>query len=97
MVTKITLYIGADNSTHKLTDEYVKKIQKILSKYWGKFTLTKHEGYYEGYIEESISAVIIVLRLIFKELDECVAELKVKLNQETIGVEVEANVDFVLK
>jgi hypothetical protein len=97
VTTKIILYIGADNSTHKVTDEYMAKVEQILSKYWKGFTLTKHKGYYEGYIEESLSAVIFVLQLVFKDLENCVNELKVKLVQDSIGVEIEANVDFTLK
>ncbi len=94
ITTKITLYIGADNRTGKISPEYEKKIETILAKYWEGFTLTKHKGRYEGKIEESISAVIYVLQLVFKDLDDCISELKVKLVQDTIGCEIEANIDF---
>lgn len=97
VATKITLYIGSDNKTKKINQKYIDKIGKILSEYWEDFTLTKHTGYYEGQVEESISAVIIVLRLVLAKLDDCIKELKVKLVQDTIGCEVEANVDFKLK
>lgn len=97
MATKIILYIGADNKTKKITKEYEREIERILQKYWNGFTLTKHKGYYEGDIEESISAVIIVLQLIFKDLQECIEELKIKLVQKTIGCEITANVDFKLR
>ncbi len=97
MGTKIILYIGSDNETHKITDEYEKKIETIMQKYWNNFTLTRHKGCYEGIVEESISAVIMVLQIIFKDIDDCVDELKVKLVQDTIGVEVTADVDFKLK
>ena len=30
MATKITLYIGAENKTHKITTEYEERIQAIL-------------------------------------------------------------------
>ena len=80
-----------------VTKIYEKKIEKILAKYWDGFTLIKHKGFYEGKIEESISAVIVVLQLIFKDLDDCIAELKVKLVQESIGCEITVNVDFKLK
>lgn len=97
MATKIILYIGANNKTGKITKEYERKIEQILSKYWKDFTLTRHRGYYEGQVEESISAVIIMLQLVFKDLDDCISELKVKLVQKTIGCEIIADVDFKLK
>lgn len=97
MTTKIILYIGADNKTKKIDDKYISKIEEILSKYWDGFTLTKCKGYYEGEVEESISAVIMALNLVFKDLDDCINELKVELVQDTIGCEVKANVDFKLK
>lgn len=96
MATKIILYIGADNQTGKITEEYEQKVEKILAKYWDGFTLTKHIGYYEGNVEESISAVIVVLQLIFKDLQDCINELKVKLVQKTIGCEIIVDVDFKL-
>lgn len=97
MTTKITLYIGADNKTGEITEEYEKKIENILKKYWSDFTLIKHKGYYEGRIEDSISAVIMVLQIIFNDLEDCITELKVELKQKTIGCEIIANVDFKLK
>lgn len=96
MQTKIRLYIGADNETGKITKEYEEKVGKIISKYWDNFTLTRKTGYYEGKVEDSIEAVIIVLKLIFKDLDDCVKELKVELVQKEIGLEIEVNVDFKL-
>ncbi len=94
MATKIILYIGADNKTKKITKDYEQEIERILRKYWTGFTLTRHKGYYEGDIEESISAVIIVLQLVFKDLQECIEELKVKLVQKTIGCEIVVDVNF---
>lgn len=97
MVTRITLYIGADNKTGKITEEYMDKIEKILSKYWDEFTLTQHKGYWEGKVEESISAVMMVLQVVFKDLFNCIDELKVKLVQDKVGYLVEANIDFKLR
>lgn len=97
MTTKITLMIGADNKTGKITPEYEQKIEEILQKYWADFTLIKCRGHYEGSVEDSISAVIMVLQIIFKDLDNCITELKVKLSQKTIGVQIEADVDFKLR
>jgi len=97
MTTKIRLYIGADNKTGKITPEYEKKIEEILSNYWKGFTLHKCKGYYEGEVEESIEAVIIVLKLIFRDLENCVSELKIELSQKEIGVEIETDVNFKFK
>jgi len=97
MATKITLYIGANNKTHQITKEYEEKIEEILKKYWENFTLTRSKGCYTGTVEDSIQAIIVVLQLVFKELDDCIDELKVKLEQKTIGCEITANVDFKLK
>ena len=97
MTTKITLYIGADNKTKKISKPYIEKIEGILAKYWDGFTLTRHGGCYEGETEESVSAIIFTLQLVFKNLDNCIKELKIKLVQDTIGCEVEANIDFKLK
>jgi len=97
MPTKIQLYIGADNATKKITSKYEKKIEKILSKYWKNFTLTKCRGFYQGEVEESILAIIVVLQLVLQDLHSCIGELKVKLVQETIGCEITANVDFKLR
>ncbi len=97
MTTKIILYIGADNKTKMISHEYKAKIEKILSRYWDNFTLTETTGCYKGEIEDSISAIIIVLNLVFKDLEDCIDELKVRLVQETIGVEIIADIDFKLK
>lgn len=97
MATKITLYIGGDNKTKKIDEEYKVKVENILTKYWEGFTLTKCDGYYRGEIEESLEAIIIVLKLVFKDLEDCIHELKVELVQESIGVEITANVEFKLK
>ncbi len=94
---KIILYIGADNKTKKINDKYQKKIENILRKYWKNFTLTKHTGCYEGEVEESISAAIIVLTLVFQDLTDCIDDLKVTLVQESIGYEIIANIDFKLR
>ncbi len=97
MTTKIILQIGADN-TKKISRSYINKVVKILSKYWEGFTLTKNvAGYWEGEIEESLSAVIYVLQLVFKDLDDCVKDLKWELHQDAIAYEIEANVDFKIK
>ena len=97
MAIKIILYIGADNTTKKIDESYQRKIEKILQRYWDNFTLTKCTGCYEGHIEDSISAVIIVLNLLFKDLSDCIDELKVTLVQKTIGYEIIADVDFRLR
>ena len=97
MVTEIIIYIGGDNKTKMVSDEYFKKIESILSRHWDGFTLTKHKGYYKGQVEESVSAVIMVLQLVFEQLDNCVKDLKVELVQETIGIKITSNVDFKLK
>lgn len=97
MATRITLFIGADNKTRTITEEYEKKIESILSKYWDNFTLTRHKGCYKGKVEDSISAVIIVLQLVFRDLDACITDLKVILVQESVGCEIVANVDFKLR
>ncbi len=70
MTTKITLMIGADNTTGKITPEYEHKIEEILQKYWSEFTLIKCRGRYEGSVEDSISAVIMALQIIprFRQL-----------------------------
>ncbi|MBI2666757.1 hypothetical protein HYX13_04045 [Candidatus Woesearchaeota archaeon] len=97
MATKIILYIGADNVTKRINEEYKCKVEKILARYWEGFTLKKCDGYYKGEVEESLEAVIIVLKLVFKDLEDCVNDLKVELVQESIGVEIIANVEFKLK
>ena len=88
------MYIGADNKTHKLTTEYIKKVEDVLSKYWKGFTLTENRGCYEGTIEESITVVIYVLNLVFKDLFKCIDELKIKLIQDEIIYEITTNVDL---
>jgi len=97
MITKIKLYIGAENKTHKITKAYEKKIENILAKYWKNFTLIKSRGCYEGQVEDSICAVIIVLQLVFQDLIDCMDELKVELTQEKIGYEITVDVDFRLR
>ena len=97
MATKIILYIGSDNKTKKISEEYKQKVEQILAKYWQGFTLKKCEGYYKGEIEESLEAIIFVLKFVFKDLENCIDDLKVSLVQESIGVEVVVNVRFKLK
>jgi len=97
MPTKIQLYIGADNTIKKITPEYERNIERILSKYWKNFTLTKCKGFYQGEVEESILAVIVVLQLVLQDLHSCIEELKVKLVQETIVCEITADIDFKLR
>ncbi|MFA5141673.1 MAG: hypothetical protein WC471_01730 [Candidatus Woesearchaeota archaeon] len=97
MGIKIRLYIGADNKTKVIDDEYKQKIVDVLKKYWKGFTLSKKTGYYEGQVEESIEAVIMVLNLVFKDLFDCMDELKIKLVQKEILYEVEYDVDFKMR
>lgn len=94
---KIKLYIGADNKTCKIDGPYKQKIVDVLSKYWKGFTLTEATGSYEGQIEESIEAVIMVLNLVWKDLFDCIDELKVVLVQKEIGYEVIYDVDFKMR
>jgi len=97
MTIKIILYIGANNKTKKITNEYEQKIEEILARYWEGFTLSRKRGRYEGNVEESIEAIIYTLQLVLKDLEDCINELKVTLVQEKVGCEITMDVDFKLK
>ncbi len=98
MKVKVTLNIGADNETGRIDSGYQNRVSEILKKHWPNgFTLMQGKGCWEGKMEDSLIAVIYLLNLIFKDLDDCIKELKVILKQDKIGVEVQADIDFQLK
>ncbi len=72
LVTKIILYIGAENKTKKITKEYEREIERILQKYWTGFI--RHKGYYEGDIED------LKVKLVQKTIGcEVIADVDFKL------------------
>jgi len=96
MTMGLYFVIGADG-TGIITPEYEQKLQAILSKRWENFTLTKHRGCYKGKMEDAISVTIFAPNLILADLDDCIRELKLELDQKEIGVDINPNSKFELK
>ena len=97
MAIKILLTIGADNDTHEISGNYENRVIKILLRYWSDFTLSRHTGCYKGTLEDSLTAVIMVLQLVFAKLHMCVDDLKTELEQKTIAIEIQRDVNYELR
>ncbi len=66
----------------------------IIKKYFPSFTMRKSIGCWQGTTEETLEVVMYLLNLIFKDLEDCIDELKVELKQDAVGCEIVHNVDF---
>ena len=52
---RIDIYIGSDNDSRRINDNYLKKIKKWASETFPDgYTLVRGEGYYNGISEDSI-------------------------------------------
>ncbi len=75
----IELFIGSNNTTHKVE---LDKLEKILAKYHKGFTIQPAVGYWMGVKEDSVSVIIS------DELStilSTIAALKVVLKQDAIA------------
>jgi len=89
---KTFYYIGSNNQTKKLE---LKKIENILTKHFEGFTAFEVIGYWKG-IKEKTLKVEVISDLSDSELSNIGKELKIKLNQESVLMEiVESNFAFI--
>lgn len=91
----ITLYVGANNKTHRINNAYRQKLISTLQKYLKGFTLINAVGFWDGAKEESVLVKTFV-SLEAINLEKLIDDLKTTLNQNLIMVEIDysPNVSF---
>lgn len=85
MSNEITIYIGADNATGKINQDYLNKIETFFFGVCDGFTLLRSVGYWHGHKEESVVIKIITdSDFFFKSLLKELEVLRSDLNQSAI-------------
>lgn len=88
---KAFYYVGANNQTGELES---KKIIEIVSRYFEGFTAFEVVGYWKGNQERTLK-IEVITEAPAPKLAEIGKELKAKLNQESVLLEiVESNCAF---
>jgi len=81
---KTTIYIGSDNSTHKISRKYRRKITQWADSTFRGYTILNGKGRYNGSGEDSIQIEVLSDH---DELSrESVQTLKRELSQESIMI-----------
>ena len=83
----IILYIGSDNETLKISEEYENKAHAIISKYFEGYTKEEVAGYWQGQKEETMKITSFVEQIDKESVKKLCEELKQNLKQISIGVE----------
>jgi len=81
---KVYYYVGSNNTTKKLE---IEKIEKIVAAHFEGFTASEVIGYWRGNKERSLK-VEIITDINPAEIARIARELKAKLDQESIMVEI---------
>jgi len=80
---RIDIYIGSDNDSRRINDNYLKKIKKWASETFPDgYTLVRGEGYYNGISEDSI--LLHAFLNYDLDLTRSLKKLKRELKQEAI-------------
>lgn len=87
-MTTIKLFIGSDNTTHKVN---VAQVKEILNRYHQGWTMQNAIGSWLGTEEESVTVLITdpVLKVI-----QTMKVLNTELEQDAIGYQVEPELTF---
>lgn len=84
--TQIDIYIGSDNASRKINEEYLAKITEWAKQVFPNgYTLIKGEGFYGDISEDSVILQVFVSEMP-SNLKKCVKGLKRTLKQECILV-----------
>jgi PII-like signaling protein len=81
-MNQIRLYIGADNQTRTISEEYYRKTVKILNKELDGYTIFRGNGIWKGNTEDTIIVEIINEKI--EKIEKIAETLKKELNQEAI-------------
>jgi hypothetical protein len=85
MPYRIDIYIGSDNGSRRIDDDYLNKVIHWADEIFPDgYTLVKGQGYYRGTSEDSL--LINVLSSYEPTLREQLKQLKRELSQEAILV-----------
>lgn len=87
MDNTIVLYIGSDNETLKISEEYKQKTLNILNKYLEGFTIENVVGFWGGNSEDTLKVTSFVDKVDKQKVKEICEDLKLNLKQKAIGVE----------
>lgn len=79
------LFIGSDNKTHRLA---IKKILKIVNRYYPGFTSYQVMGYWQGIPEKSLVVEVGTQTVENETIQKLAKELAKELKQEAIGVQM---------
>ena len=97
MGIKITIYVGSDNRTQRISDTYEKKIKNITGKYWPSFTVLRAKGMWKNQSEDVAIIYVYTKNLEFSKFDEYLQRMKLELKQEKILYEINCDSNFQLK
>jgi hypothetical protein len=92
MAYRIDMYIGSDNGSRRIDDDYLNKVKNWADGiFTDGYTLVKGTGYYRGMSEDSL--LLNVLSNYEVNYTEQLKQLKLELSQEAILV-VKSQVDI---
>ena len=87
-----TFFIGSDNKTHRVSEEHLNRIKKILNSELDAFTIYEGKGVWKKTEEDSIIVEVISNEDIKNKIKAIAQRLKKELKQEAIFiVEQEVN------
>ena len=81
---KVYYYIGSNNETHKLEKT---KIEQTLATHFEGFTAFEVIGYWKGLKEKTLK-IEVITELADSQLANIGKELKIKLKQESVLMEI---------
>lgn len=85
---KIELFIGADNTSHKISLDYLNRLCSILNKHFSGYTIeSQNIGVWESQQEESLKVLIFTDSE--PDLKPVVLEIKEELKQSAILINIE--------
>lgn len=85
MPYRIDIYIGSDNGSRRIDDDYLNKVRHWADRVFPDgYTVVKGQGYYRGTSEDSL--LVNVLSYNELSLREQLKQLKRELSQEAILV-----------
>ena len=94
-MAKVSLYIGSNNDTLRIDEEYKNKALNILDKYLeGYSQIPNVQGRWRKTNEESFLVVHYTNSVNRENLKVLCEDLKKNLNQIAIGVEIDERINF---
>ena len=95
--TKISLYIGSDNATNKISTEYLNRCSEILNLWFFAYTINQNIGLWRGKKEDSLKIEIFTeSEKDINKLYGICEELKQELKQESV-LYTKEEINYIIK